>query len=226
MKYLLSLILCICSIVAQPMQIPAPMQKLLVALRNGDVAVIRAEIAAGRIGIPKEQLPLWAYKKASLEALKEAGIPLFVRDSSGMTAFHIAAQNEEIGAVSFLLDCGAKVNERDDFDRTALFFAAGNSSTDVVNLLLRSGADVNCQNRSGVTPLMHAASQGSEPVFMFLLSAEANTHITDKEGRTVQHYVDEAPEHLADTASKARKRKRLAEVEAIMNDKQKASVAK
>ena len=89
---------------------------LFQAIRNGDVAYIKAHLT-----------------KAELE----------VRDGRGATPVMYAAAFGNIETLRILLDAGADPNARNEFNATALLWAARNPEK--ARLLIERGADVGVQ---------------------------------------------------------------------------------
>jgi ankyrin repeat protein len=120
---------------------------LFQAIRNGDLAALRAQLAQG------------ADKNA--------------RDRRGATLLMHAAAFGTADAVKALLDAGADVNARNSFEATALVWGAADS--DKVRLLVEHGANVNTRTKLGRTPLMVAAAcDGCSETVRYLLSKGAD----------------------------------------------------
>lgn len=88
--------------------------KLINAVKNGDLKNVKAFIAAG----------------ADLEA----------RDNQDRTALMRAAEKGDSDAVKVLLDEGANVSTKDKFGWTAFFIAADKNHVEVVKILIARGA--------------------------------------------------------------------------------------
>jgi ankyrin repeat protein len=120
---------------------------LFQAIRNGDLAALRAQLAQG------------ADKNA--------------RDRRGATLLMHAAAFGTADAVKALLDAGADVNARNSFEATALVWSAADSNK--VRLLVEHGANVNARTKLGRTPLMVAAAcDGCSETVRYLLSKGAD----------------------------------------------------
>lgn len=95
-------------------------EKLLNAVKNGDIERVKALIGAG----------------ANLKA----------RDSEDFTALMIAAKNGYTEIARNLLNAGANVDAKTKFGRTALFNAAEGNNAETVKLLIAHGAAENEKN--------------------------------------------------------------------------------
>src|SRR3977135_1772404 len=80
-----------------------------------------------------------------------------------------AARQDDLPAVTRLLDAGAAVNSRNRLGDTPLLIALKNGYKDVAQVALARGADVNLANLSKVTPLMAASFSGSADLVKVLL---------------------------------------------------------
>lgn len=94
--------------------------KLISAVKNGDLKNVEAFIAAG----------------AGLEA----------RDNQNMTALMIASKNGYTDIVSKLIKAGVNIDAKDRFNCTAFFKAADQNHVDVVKILIAAGAAQNEKN--------------------------------------------------------------------------------
>ena len=92
----------------------SPEDKLISAVKNGDLKSVETSIAAG----------------ASLEA----------RDNENMTALMRAAEKGYSDIVRILIDAGADISAKDQFGRTAFFNAADKNHVGIVEMLIAKGA--------------------------------------------------------------------------------------
>jgi ankyrin repeat protein len=116
---------------------------------------------------------------AKLEALLKGGADPNVSDPrGGASPLMYAAAVGSTGAMTLLLDSGAKANATNATGATALMWAA----TDIakVRLLLSRGADVNVASQRGRTALQSAArSDNSAAIVRLLLAAGADAKAVD-----------------------------------------------
>jgi ankyrin repeat protein len=123
------------------------LRDLLTAARLGDVAGVKAAIAAG--------------------ADVNAGDPTY-----GQTALMRAAMFGQAGTTAALLAARARHDVTAVDERTAMHWAAVGGSADVVRLLVKAGAAVNVE-AFGETPLGHAVEGGALGVVAALIEAGA-----------------------------------------------------
>jgi ankyrin repeat protein len=129
---------------------------LFQAIRNGDVAYLKAHLS-----------------KAELEA----------RDRRGASPLMHAAAFGNLETVRLLLDAGADVNAHNDFDATALLWSA--RDPDKARLLIERGANVNVQSRQGRTPLMIASlRRGGSAIVALMLAKGAEINVKSRVGAT------------------------------------------
>ena len=134
-----------------------PQQRMLTAIRNGDLAELKSILAA----------------RADLTAPGDRGVPPLM----------YASAYGSLSALKLLLDAGADVNARDSLGATALMWSV--TEPDKVDLLVARGADVNAKSKTGRTPLMLAAlHNGSDRVVDLLLAKGADAKAVDNRGLT------------------------------------------
>ena len=116
---------------------------------------------------------------ATLQALLKGGADPNMSDPrAGATPLMQAAAVGSPGAMTLLLDNGAKVNATNATGATALMWAA--TEIDKVRLLLARGADVNIASQRGRTALQSAArSDKSAAIVRLLLAAGADPKAVD-----------------------------------------------
>ncbi len=103
-----------------------------------------------------------------------------------------AADKEDIGAISSLLERGADINGKlRGPGITPLMVATKNRSGNIVRYLVLRGADVNLADNTGSTALHIAARNQDYPVIMFLLDNGANMDKIDYSGKKPLDYLPE-----------------------------------
>ena len=132
--------------------------------------------------------------------LLESGVDVNVQGPNDFTALHFAAANENVTAVTELLENGAnidamtninivtallengaaEVDAKDTRHRTPLSLAANKGQLDVVKILLNHGANVNVQDSWNHSPLHESASNGHLEVLKELIKNGANLELKDK----------------------------------------------
>lgn len=125
-----------------------PRLDLLTAARHGDVAGIRAALAAG--------------------APVDATDPDFAQ-----TALIRAAMFRQRAAAEALLAAKADPDRTSNLGRTALHWAAASGAADIVTLLVRAGADADARDAYDETPLGYAADAGQPGAVRALVAAGA-----------------------------------------------------
>ena len=106
----------------------------------------------------------------------------------------MACENNQLNAVTFLIERGALVNLQDKEGQTALHHAIQANSGfhepyEVLDCLIQNGADVNTQSNEGRTPLMKAIGLSKVNIATFLIKQGANLDLQDKDGDTALHYA-------------------------------------
>ncbi|HUS34846.1 MAG TPA: ankyrin repeat domain-containing protein [Verrucomicrobiae bacterium] len=110
-------------------------------------------------------------------------------DPAGMTPLHLAAHNNDAGAVRKLIKSGADVNATNRYGITPLALACENGNSAIVESLLNAGADANARQRGGETMLMIAARTGSKPSVEALVNRGADVNGKDKKGQTAMMWA-------------------------------------
>jgi ankyrin repeat protein len=140
--------LAISLLLATPARSADDSQQLFQAVRNGDIAYVKAHLT-----------------KKEIE----------VRDRRGATPLMHAAAFGNLETMKLLLDAGADVNAANDFDATALLWAA--RDPEKARLLIERGANVNIQSKQGRTPLMVASlSPGGTAIVALMLAKGADVN--------------------------------------------------
>jgi ankyrin repeat protein len=130
--------------------------KLVDAARDGDVAEIERQIAAG----------------ADPNALVDDWTPL-----------QRAAANGHIAAIAALLKAGARVDGANSYGCTPLMWAAANGHTAAVDALVAAGADVHRADMYGNTALNDASAYGRLDAARVLLEAGARADVRNEDGK-------------------------------------------
>lgn len=85
----------------------------------------------------------------------------------GVTALHVAANNDCVDVMQLLIAGAADVNARDGLGFTPLHFAAGSAKVDAVRALLDAGADRTIADNEGRTPYDFASPTTGELAYWF-----------------------------------------------------------
>lgn len=93
--------------------------------------------------------------------------------------------DENVAAVSEILQYGVDINEVDEYGFTYLIEAAIADNIDIAKLLINAGADVNLQDMTGGTALHWAAENNNLELCKLLLSRRANPNAYNFAGQPV-----------------------------------------
>jgi ankyrin repeat protein len=97
-----------------------------------------------------------------------------MRDYTGQTPLHGAAERGNVAIVRFLLENGAEINAADKDNRIPLHLAAQNGHIEIVKLLIETEAKVEVVDKDNSTPLHLAADKRNWKIVVALLKAGAN----------------------------------------------------
>jgi len=155
--------------------------RLMDALRRGDTAGFRRDLAANRSGANASgsagSTPLmYAALYGDVDTMRrllEAGADPNAASDAGSTALMLAIHDP--AKTRLLLEAGANPNVRPDDGRTALIIAASQfGSSIVVKLLLDRGANASSVTANRTTALRLAAGVGDAEVMRLLIERGAN----------------------------------------------------
>jgi ankyrin repeat protein len=132
---------------------PAPGAALIDAVKQQDLAAVRARITA----------------HADLNA----------EEADGFTALHWAVQRNNAALVEMLIAAGANVKTISRYHITPLYLACNNGNAAIAQRLLTAGADPNEIALEGQTALMTAAANGNPEVLRLLLKGGANANAVE-----------------------------------------------
>ena len=112
--------------------------------------------------------------------------PLTIKlNRDGSTPLHIAAKNNSIMCLKWLLEQGVNVDLEDKSGYTPLHIACENRSKDCVKLLLECGADVDKLNNDLETPLHIAVDSDNKNIVKILIDNGALIDNINIEGETI-----------------------------------------
>ena len=97
---------------------------------------------------------------------------------------HIAAQRDNLAAITRILDAGGNVDEKDAAGLTPLHYAADANRRAAAELLLMRGANVNAKADNGDTPLHSAARENARDAAEALIADGADTAAQNDDGDT------------------------------------------
>ena len=165
--------------VAASAQTPAADDRVYRAIREDDLATLRALVRDRGVETKdtQGQTPLMLAaafgSRESVRILLDSKADVRAVGNGGVTALHLATMDAI--KTRWLLDAGADVNAVSQMGRTPLIVAAsGQGTVDVVRQLLAKAASVNVADSIGLTPLIAAASVNDADVIKLLLAHGAD----------------------------------------------------
>ncbi|EAS02263.1 DHHC zinc finger protein (macronuclear) [Tetrahymena thermophila SB210] len=141
-----------------------------------------------------------------LKLLKEQGADFLKLNKEESSGLHVAAQNDSIASIVFLLLLGIDINVQDQKEATPLHWASFQGLDQSVQFLIAFGSKTNIQDSEGMTPLILSSISGSMKIVRMLLLAGADRNIQDKKGRTALYMVTEDQENLNEDIAEMLKR--------------------
>ena len=151
-----------------------PEEEIVEACRAGDLAGVRAFLAAGGDVNKTRQYGRILIEQAAASG-QNAVVRLLLESGANMgEALLSAAQNGHAGTVEDLISQGANVDEAcDERADTPLMTAAGSGHYEVVELLLKHGAHVNARNKYEQTAAQQAGWGDHDDIIALLKKAGA-----------------------------------------------------
>jgi hypothetical protein len=147
--------------------------------------------------IREYEIPLFeAIAQKDNEVVKKmitSGFDVNTKNRGGLTALHVAVENENLEIIRFLLNRGANVNAKTKSRRTPIMMIEGGdeeNALEIFKLLTEKGADVNVLNEDKETPLMVACEDDNLELVKILLKAGANPNLKNEDGETAMQLTD------------------------------------
>ncbi|MEZ5730241.1 MAG: ankyrin repeat domain-containing protein [Burkholderiaceae bacterium] len=163
---------------------PQAQRKLLALLLALVACLAGARVAIGHDG--KSMLEaVESGQIAAVKAALAAGVsPNHVVSGFG-TALQVAVDNERSEIVALLISGGADPDKTtEDDDRTPLHIAVGTGNLEIIEQLLRGKAAVDKRDARGQSPLFVAIQNGDLPAFTALIERGADINVSDQAGTT------------------------------------------
>jgi ankyrin repeat protein len=167
------------------------------AAANGHTKILNALLKSG--GAPDCSVILFGEKVSALTMScgrgDMASVRLLIAAGASPNGFDeperpivLAARNDHLEVVRFLLQSGANVNLRSRSGKTALIPFSASGCLAGIELLLRNGVDVNLPDSDGMTPLMWACRNGHLEAVKLLVrhSADVNARDTFRKGAGIR----------------------------------------
>jgi len=169
----------------------SPLEKLLEAIKRGDVAAFEECLAAGvdvngrdRFGWSPLDCAIDVGSVEFVRKLIKAGAEVNV-ESEGISPLEAALRKERPDIAEILLKAGAVPKALTPNSADPFLTACTLGYVDLVKLFIESGADPNASDNWGETALMSAVgTHGSVELVRLLISNGAEVERPDKEGRT------------------------------------------
>lgn len=115
-----------------------------------------------------------------VERILRDGVTPNALGALGFSAMHAAAEQNNVGLLTVLLDYGADVNVSGRNGELPIHWAALNNSTGAISWLIDNGADLNAVDENGYTALHHAAQNNAVDAVDLL--AESGAYLEIKSG--------------------------------------------
>ncbi|MFD0621155.1 ankyrin repeat domain-containing protein [Paenibacillus sp. GCM10027629] len=106
---------------------------------------------------------------ATLKECLEQGIDINVRNKQKRTAILIAAMNDHLEAVSFLVEAGANVDLQDETCFNPFLFGCINGKLELVKLMIKANTNIELLTRFGGVGITPASEKGHVEVVRELL---------------------------------------------------------
>lgn len=168
---------------------------LLTILSSTDVATMQKETQKkDLIGIVEDKTLNEKQKIVQLDSLlKEENVDIDARNTKDYTALMIAAKNEELELVKFLVQHKANVQLRMGKypEETALFWAITTGNLEMVKVLVEHGVNVKKECSYYKTALQLASTKGDYEIVKFLIEQGVKIN-SQKGGITALHYASKA----------------------------------
>ncbi|CAH3175626.1 unnamed protein product [Porites lobata] len=116
-----------------------------------------------------------------------------VRDRTGRSLLHMAAQHGATECVHWLLECGASPNIRDGSGATPLHSAASGAHLQSVSCLIKHGGDTDAQTATGDLPLDFAKRTGNPNSFLKAVNGEVPCKFCISKQRKIDYDLAHQP---------------------------------
>jgi ankyrin repeat protein len=133
----------------------------------------------------------WARDDSFNEKLREfvEAARMDVFDGAGKTMLMVAAGNDAVANLDYLLGAGFDPDAEDSMGRRALSHAAAMGSARCLAKLLSFGADVDAVDSAGRTALIYATLDTHGPCVSLLLEHGARVDVVDSRGQPAYIYA-------------------------------------
>ena len=112
------------------------------------------------------------------------------KETKAKEVIHVAAFNNLLGVIAFLLDNEVDINTRDEQGNTALHIAVSCNFKELIEFLLRKGIDLHATNANGETALHTATLCNSLDLVEYLIEKGLDPKAKDKKReKTVSSFI-------------------------------------
>lgn len=115
------------------------------------------------------------------------GMDVNIKDNSGWSPLHYAADRGNNNVVRLLIESRADVNIKSNEGKTPLHIAVQKNKVEIIKLLLKKGANINLSDRLGKTPLHLSLWNQKAGLTILLIKNGANVNAKDISGQTPLH---------------------------------------
>jgi len=129
----------------------------------------------------------WAGVVDAIKSLLSRGFSIDRRDDLGRTPLMIAADNDKLHAVTYLLEKGADPSLQDNNGWHALHHASQGGNPEVIDLMISHVPSIDSITEEGLTSLMIAAGNGKLQAVEYLLEKGADPSLQDNSGWNALH---------------------------------------
>ena len=126
----------------------------------------------------------FGYVQVARNLIKRNSYLVDFQDEYGITPIHLAAQNNNLEMLQFLLSFSGNPNAPDNSGKTPIHAAALNGHFDVVQLLMSTTDTPNAFDSTGFTPIMNAAIRGHIDIARLLIPTTNTPNAPANDGRT------------------------------------------
>ena len=124
------------------------------------------------------------------ECYLAAGMDVNCRDKDGTPMLNIAARNDKVELIHWLIDNGADINAvSEDRGYTAIMDAVWRGDKEITELLINKGAELNTVCKEGQTMLVLAVGANKIEICKLLAEAGADPDIKDSMGMSAYGYA-------------------------------------
>ncbi|KAK3608445.1 hypothetical protein CHS0354_035447 [Potamilus streckersoni] len=124
-----------------------------------------------------------------IETMKQAGLDIIARTNDGSHVLHIAANNDNLTVVKYLIGNQSQLLQQTDNNGwTTIHSAAAGGSVPVIETLMKAGLDITARTNDGLHVLHISADKNNLTVVKYLIETQSQLlQQTDNNGWTALH---------------------------------------